>query len=738
MLYGLSVSSPIICTIIAKNYLAQARCLTESFLRFHPEGKVFVLVIDEVNDKFDPRKERFETILLRDLKILKLPEMIERYSIAELSTAVKPYFLQYLLEKENVERVCYFDPDIYFYGPIDQIWNELEKSAIILTPHVLGPLDEEYRPNEFTVFQAGIFNLGFLGLARGKESGHLLPWWQERLVKYAHNAPEKNEHYDQKWMDLIPGFYDKVMIDRSPGYNVAYWDLSNRNVTEEGGRYFVNGQPLTFFHFSGYTPEQPEVISKYQERFTLAKEPVLKQIFDEYGERLFANGYQEITHWPIEVKNLREKQEEKPAPAVGFAPGIYRTVTSGLASLGLERPLTTLVGSSTIRRLQNVFLQPRPIRSRWDSQLTAGVNVLGFFEHAGGVGEVARRSVRALAETGVPVNWKTLEGAGGSNSVSESLPKTSDETLSINMWHVNADILPAMMAQHREIAENGATNVAYWAWELPEFPKDWANRKNLLQEIWVGSSFVKAAIESQLDIPVHVLGAPIYPIKPEPTTRARLGLPEDKFMFLFVFDMASYIERKNPWATIEAYRQAFGEKPTDALLSMKVLNAQRFPVERKNLARALASVGGRLIEETLDHQEMQSLMNSCDAYISLHRSEGFGVTMAEAMSYGKPVIATNYSGNADYMDETNSYPVPYRLVSLENDIGPYRMGSTWAAPDVSAAAAAMRRVFENPKEAKARGERAARDITERYSFLAFAKRIEERLRVLTGQPARAR
>src|SRR5690349_16276513 len=126
------MENPVICTIIAKNYLAQARCLTESFLSFHPRGKVFVLLVDEVNGKFDPTQEKFTTVPLKSLKIPQLPEMIERYNIAELSTAVKPFFLEYLFEKENLERVCYFDPDIYFYAPIDKIWNRLEESAIIL------------------------------------------------------------------------------------------------------------------------------------------------------------------------------------------------------------------------------------------------------------------------------------------------------------------------------------------------------------------------------------------------------------------------------------------------------------------------------------------------------------------------------------------------------------------------------------------------------------------------------
>lgn len=698
---------------------------------------MFVLLIDEVNGKFDVAKEKFTTVYLKDLKIPKLSEMIERYGVAEFCTAVKPYLLEYLFEKQKLERVCYFDPDIYFYGPIDKIWNELEKSAIILTPHILGPLDEAHRPNEFTVFQAGIFNLGFLGLARGKESTHLLPWWQERLVKYAHNAPEKNEHYDQKWMDLIPGFYDKVAIDRSPGYNVAYWDFSNRKITLEHERYFANGQPLIFFHFSGYSPREPEVISKYQDRFTFGKLPELKEIFDQYGKRLFANGYQETSAWPVEIKDPTfieiSAGKQKEQPIVTMTPWLYRRVTSGLASVGLERPLTALIGRKNINRLQRTFLRPAAIAANPTRKLAAGINVLGFFEHAGGVGEVARRSVRALAEAGLPVSWTTLEGAGKSNFVTEDLPKTSEKNLAINVWHVNADILPGVMAQHKAIAESGAVNVAYWAWELPEFPTDWSNRATLLDEIWVGSTFVQQAVSQQVSAPVHVMGAPVETLPVDPAIRKRLGLPENRFLFLFTFDMASYIDRKNPLAIAQAYRRAFGENFSETMLVMKVLNAHKYPKEREYLRDALTRVGGRLLEDVLPRADLHCLMASCDAYVSLHRAEGFGVTIAEAMAYGRPVIATHYSGNADYMTEANCYPIPYRLTTLEHDIGPYRAGGTWADPDTVAAAEAMHAVVHNKEEAQRKGAKAAHDIEERYSFGAFARRMQERLAALTHE-----
>jgi glycosyltransferase involved in cell wall biosynthesis len=196
--------------------------------------------------------------------------------------------------------------------------------------------------------------------------------------------------------------------------------------------------------------------------------------------------------------------------------------------------------------------------------------------------------------------------------------------------------------------------------------------------------------------------------------------------------MLSYIERKNPFGAIEAYRRAFGSNAQDTNLIIKVTNLDRFPQHKEQLEEAVRSVSGILMDGYLDRQDLNGLFHVIDAYVSLHRSEAFGFTIAEAMYIGKPAIATAYSSTQDYMNITNSYPVEYRLIELKEDYGPYKKGGVWADPDLDHAAAQMRRVFENYDEAVRKGKRAADDIKRRYGSETMGQKIIERLEIISS------
>jgi glycosyltransferase involved in cell wall biosynthesis len=206
------------------------------------------------------------------------------------------------------------------------------------------------------------------------------------------------------------------------------------------------------------------------------------------------------------------------------------------------------------------------------------------------------------------------------------------------------------------------------------------------------------------------------------------------FTFLFVFDYLSQMERKNPLGAVEAFRRAF--VPADPVrLVLKTINRELFPEAAERLERAAAGLPVVFCDDYLSRGEVRALMAACDAYVSLHRSEGFGLTLAEAMALGRPLIATDYGGSADFTSPSGSFPVPWRLVEVGEAGRPYPAGALWADPDLDAAAAAMRRVFEDPEAARAVGERGRSEIRERFSLdamsacaLARLERIEELVR----------
>jgi glycosyltransferase involved in cell wall biosynthesis len=207
-----------------------------------------------------------------------------------------------------------------------------------------------------------------------------------------------------------------------------------------------------------------------------------------------------------------------------------------------------------------------------------------------------------------------------------------------------------------------------------------------------------------------------------------LGLADDRFIWLFAFDMHSYIARKNPHAVIEAYRQAFGSHARQTQLVIKARHLEEYPEAAARLRSDLKSVGGMLISGSMSRLELNMLFAACDGYVSLHRCEGFGLTMAEAMALGKPVVATGYSGNMDFMTASNSYPVDYHLIELDRNHGPYRRGTYWADPDLDHAATLMRQVCEQRGDAQQKGLTAAADIARRHSSFSAAQDVIDRLK----------
>jgi glycosyltransferase involved in cell wall biosynthesis len=777
-----------ICTIIARNYLAQARILAESFKRVHPDGTCTVLVIDDPTDYIDPANEQFELLTIDQIGLPDVERMAAFYDVMELSTAVKPWLLRTLLARPGVDSVSYLDPDIQVFSSLAKIEEEATRHGIVLTPHFTAPLPRDgEKPSEEDILMSGSYNLGFIGLGAGATADALLDWWSERLESDCINNPADGYFVDQRWIDLAPGFWPDLYLLRETTYNIAYWNLPTRTLEADGDGYRVDGEPLRFFHFSGYDPRAPHELSKHQTRIKLnAADPALKRICDEYGEALRERGYAETTKWPygwnlaadgVKLDKIARSLYREGVEEGRFEDSVFAEPGAGKFHDYLVETVAGRDGAAIGRYAATLWESRDDLREaypdlngvsaegfvRWlhefgpetgasQELLTpdsptgvgtvatpggaaavsggpppiAGVNVLGYISSERGVGEAARQAIAALDAREIPNTAIDTPTDPAEIATTLGALAPEDHPYDYNLICVNADMLPAIATAAGSDFFARRRTAGLWFWEVSKFPEYWLRSFDDVDEVWVATEHIADALRPLTEKPVRTVRLPIAPGPVAEMSRAELGLPEG-FCFLFVFDYRSVFRRKNALGLVEAFCSAFksGEGPS---LVIKSICGDEFPAERAELAEAIA---GRpdidLIEETIAAQAKNAMIANCDAYVSLHRSEGLGLTMAEAMYHGKPVIATGYSGNLDFMTPDNSYLVPYSLTRIGIGAEPYPPDGDWADPDLAAAARLMKQVVEDPEGAAQRGRRAALDIRRTHSPETAAASIEARI-----------
>lgn len=292
-------------TIVSRNYLAYASVLAESYLKFHPGHDFVVALVDKAQGEAPARLDSgAEVIEIANFAIPDLGRFLYRYTIMEANTAVKPFVLADLMERRGYDTIVYLDPDILVLRPLEAIHSALERASIVLTPHMRRPYEDDALPSDLTILQSGTYNLGFIGLRRGESARRLLAWWQSKLYRDCVVDIPKGLFVDQKWIDLVPGFFPDTAIVSDPGCNAAYWNLHERPLTRTESEWRVDGVPLSFFHFSGYVPFVPARLSKHQNRHDLRHLPQVRALTDAYAQALFAHGYERWNRVPYAFATL--------------------------------------------------------------------------------------------------------------------------------------------------------------------------------------------------------------------------------------------------------------------------------------------------------------------------------------------------------------------------------------------------------------------------------------------------
>ena len=342
-----------------------------------------------------------------------------------------------------------------------------------------------------------------------------------------------------------------------------------------------------------------------------------------------------------------------------------------------------------VRRMGKVSIDP-PVRETYPM----GINLIGSFSQDSGLGQSCRLVAKELDRSKIPhafIDFNPSEGLSGNNR--EFAGRYSTEyTYGINLFHINMhEFYRAWMMLGKDTFD-GHYNIAYWLWEMQEFPKEWIPMINILDEIWTPAEFVSEAIRKVTDKPVYTIPYTVEAPYDETLDRVHFGLAEDRFLFLMLFDSNSISERKNPYGVIEAYKKAFTAADPVGLV-IKIGNADER--ELQALKAVLAGYHVTFVREMLPKEEVNSLIRCCDVYVSLHRSEGYGLVLAESMMMGVPTIATDYSANTEFQSTDTACLIPYTMQRIGRDLYPYKKNYFWAVPDTDKAAEAMRRLYED-------------------------------------------
>jgi len=364
--------------------------------------------------------------------------------------------------------------------------------------------------------------------------------------------------------------------------------------------------------------------------------------------------------------------------------------------------------------------------------LKLGVNLVGYFRADLGIGESVRCAARAADAAGLPAALVDLK-LPCKNPLTDTTFAARlqpDNPHPVNIVHVDPPGMRDLDHHHGAGFRRGKVTIGYWAWELPDFPDAWVPFSDYCEEVWAPSEFAAAAMREKLPVPVLAMPHAISFAAPAGDGRARFGLPRDAFLFLFLYDLNSYSERKNPAAVLEAFRLA-GLAGRGAALVIKVHNAAGNPADFARLQAAAAALPGTvLITETLSRADLSLLEAACDCFVSLHRAEGFGLAVAECMHLGKPVISTDWSATAEFVDATNGCPVRARLVALDRNHGPYAKGQVWADPDPAHAAEWMQKLHADRALAARLGAAARTTIATRFAPAVIGARYRRRLEAL--------
>lgn len=374
-----------------------------------------------------------------------------------------------------------------------------------------------------------------------------------------------------------------------------------------------------------------------------------------------------------------------------------------------------------------------------DNNGSKSISLVGHPYAPIGMGEHVRCTYRALRSVAMhPIVTDIYKLVPpDTDELKEFASVCTDKPSDINIFHINGNEVEQSLAHLGATNRWDGYNIIYPAWELSRYPKEWADQLDRFDEIWAPSRFIQGSLETACRKPVIHMPLACEVVMSSLMSRRYYGIPETDYTFLFFFDIRSYTSRKNPQAVIESFRRLLKARPfAKVRLVLKINGAEMSPNVLRQLHDELTGITSNvtILHRLMTDNEAKNLVRCCDCFVSLHRSEGFGRGISEAMALGKPVIATGYSGNMEFMNTDVSFPVAYDLIPLNIGEYPHWENQVWADPNMEAAANYMAKLIDEPELGWAIGKKAQMHMKNNYSYSAiglnYRTRIEEIVEVI--------
>jgi glycosyltransferase involved in cell wall biosynthesis len=699
-----------------------------------------------------------------------------------LTMAALPYLMRVVLDTQNGPAV-FLGAGQRLLAPLTHLLELLVDHEIVLVARAAGGATLVAGGDECA---RGSYSRQLLGLRAGPSTIALLDAWP----RYFTTAGDDGAGAVRAWIDGLPARVQSVGILRDPGYGLDPWTLASGSLSvlanKDGDGLAVDGRPVRALDFSELDPHDPASWSEGEDRVRLSSSPPLAKLAERQAEdlRAAASGTSvaaavpyahlddglrltdtirtllveaiiegSITRSPFSDQGRREFYRYLNGPARHGSGArltrLHMAIWDNRPDLRSAYPHIDgpdgegyagwlCLHASEQEGLVPELLPPTPAIAYRDADPHSheeepwwGVNVVGFFTAELGVGEAARLLIAGLDARGIPalpVQGHLLPPSRQGADFAYVRPNEAAYPISIIC--INGDGVPVFAREAGRSFFAGRHTIALWWWEVGDPPPSWDQAYEFIDEVWVASRHIHDAIAARSPVPVVQITLPLMAPEVASRTRAQLGLPQEGFIFLYMHDYHSVAGRKNPLGLIQAFRQAFASG-SGAKLVIKSINAPGLSNEHERVMLAAREHPDiTLIDAYVSGAEKNAMIAQCDCYVSLHRSEGFGLTPAEAMLLAKPVIATRYGGSMEYMSDENAYLVDYKLAPVGEGHSPYPADGVWAEPDLHQAATLMRRVFENREEAQKRGELARRQMLERHSPTIAGATIERRLALI--------